>query len=437
MNTTKKRIFFTFANKIALSVLGLVSSVLIARYLGVDQRGVYNDATVYASVYAAFFGGFGSFVPYAITRLKLKVNSVQTVANFFLACVSILTVLCLPVGFMLHKISLEYQVLSIPYLLIAAPFIMGFGFFSRLLQGLNEIEKLNKANIAQNIAFLVLTAFAFFFMRNHSDYYKLNLILALWAISNVISFFYSVYLSRRACDITLAAKWDGETGRQMLGFGSNIAVGNLIERVNYRADYFMVDLLHRQKSIYGISVTASEVMNFVAGTVTSVIYTKISGAEAVESQQVTARVFRITAIVSLLIGICGVLLSGLIPIVYSRKYAGAVAPFTILVFGVALYGLNTIFTTYFTNQLSKPRIAIYLDMTAIVVNVAACYLLIPRLDLIGAAIGSFLGYGSECLLAMFLFLKSSNMRFVDLVWMSKEDWNLIFRMTQRRKSKDR
>jgi O-antigen/teichoic acid export membrane protein len=435
MRSIQYRVVFTFLNKIFLSGLGFLVSIITARYLNMYNRGLYTNATVYISVYAACLGGYGAFAPYAINRLKLPLRQVFQTSMWFYYFVSLLTLVVLVVGLGTGWIPHDFAHVWISFFLLAAPFLLGFGFYSRLLQGLDEIERLNRANTIQTVVFVVLSGFAWLALRQFQETTKLYLILVMWVVSQIASMAYSIVQIRKSANVTFWPKWHRNVGKSLLNFGSNIAVGNLIERVNLRADYFMVQYLCNPNdlAIYGIAVSASEVMNFVASSITNVIFKRIAASEEKESVRFTSKIFRITATGSVIAAILAVLAFHiLIPILYGTRYRSAIEPFEILVFGVAFYGLWTILAMYFTNQLSRPRLPIYLDIVSILVNVSICFFLIPKVGIVGAAIGSAVSYMVECLLAIFLFRMYTKASVLDLLWMNREDWNMMFGMVRRR-----
>jgi O-antigen/teichoic acid export membrane protein len=438
MRSIQFRVVYTFFNKVFLSALGFLVSIITARYLTTAGRGIYNYATVYTGVYAAFLGGFGAFGPFAINRLKYDLKPTFRTLMFCYYTISILTFAAFGIVCSSGWIQHDFKLIWIPFFLLASPFLLGFGFLSRLLQGLDEIERLNRANVIQTVVFVIVSGCAWLFFRKYPETFRIYLILTLWVISQVLATGYAIVQIRKSADVSFLPKWDKTIGSDLLKFGSNIAVGNLIEKLNARADFFMVQFMSNltQLAIYGIAVAASEVMNFVASSITNVIYKRIAGSERKESVLFASKVFRITAMGSLITAIGAVLaFHFLIPVLFGHRYQPATAPFEVLVFGVGLYGLATIFGMYFTNQLSRPRIAIYMDTISIIVNVIVCSILIPRLGIVGAAIGSATSYAVECIVAVSLFKRFTHAKLIDLIVMKREDWDIFLGIIRRRFAK--
>jgi O-antigen/teichoic acid export membrane protein len=77
---------------------------------------------------------------------------------------------------------------------------------------------------------------------------------------------------------------------------------------------------------------------------------------------------------------------------YGDAYVAAIAPFRWLVPGIAFYGLASVLSAYYTNQRGRPHVPLLIAGASMLVNLGACFLLIPAFGLSGAAIASTLGY---------------------------------------------
>ena len=180
--------------------------------------------------------------------------------------------------------------------------------------------------------------------------------------------------------------------RQMLRYSAKSYVVDLVRYLHLRVDIlllgWMTDLA--TVGVYSVAVSLAEVARYVPNVMSSALFARASQVSHEEGLALCARVSRLTVAVVLASSVAlGVLGPVILPAVFGARFAGAVAPFLVLVPGVALIAIAEVPSSYLFS-----REVIYWRSAAVLVafNVIANLVLIPRLGAVGAAMASLVTY---------------------------------------------
>ncbi|MDB5084862.1 MAG: hypothetical protein JWN30_1748 [Bacilli bacterium] len=400
--------FRTFFYKVGLSGIGFFIAYLTTRYLGASGRGVYSNCTVYLGIYVSLFGAFGNYFSIATNRLGRSSKLVFQMNMSFITWLSLLTLLLTAVLFATKSLWQSHLSSALLVIGIVAPFALLVGFIQRTLNGLHEMERLNRSNTVQPFFFVILAALLVVCLQGVSENQKLVAILASWLVSYLCAAIYSIYLLKQASDVSFAPTAKSPIWREFLSYGTSLSVSNGIESFNTRIDFLLVGWMMsiKESAYYSNAIVVAEVINFIYITITQLTFAKVSSPNREESIRITERAFQLTGAACLAAGIAAIfIIPPIIPLVFGKDFARSVAPFEILVPGVILYGLFVILITFFTNQLGRSRIRIYIDFLGGIIKAACCVLLIPRHGLAGAAMGSLISYFVCCVIAIVIYVR--------------------------------
>lgn len=214
----------------------------------------------------------------------------------------------------------------------------------------------------------------------------------------------SLVLTRREVPLTLA--FDCRLTRESFRFGLKSYLHDLVGRLNYRVDVYLLAffLTPAQVAFYGVATSLAEVAWYVPNSVGTVLFPRLSHAPVEEVHQITAKVCRNTLALTGLI-VVGLLALGwlFVPLVYGPAYRATVPPFLILLPGVMAMVIYKVLTRSFTSQ-NRLQVPILAASAALMLNFGLDWLLVPRWGVVGAAIASTVGYAAAgtVLLAFFL-----------------------------------
>jgi len=105
----------------------------------------------------------------------------------------------------------------------------------------------------------------------------------------------------------------------------------------------------------------------------------------------------------------------LITLVYGARFSAAGLPLQILLPGIVAYAAPGNFSAYFYYRMGQPMLLVILGVVAIALQALLSLILIPRLGIPGAAIGSTVTYIVTSAAATFYFCRSAKVSAIS-VW---------------------
>ncbi|MCL6454320.1 MAG: hypothetical protein K6T78_11975 [Alicyclobacillus sp.] len=392
MNLVRKTAL-TFLNKLAVSVLGFFNSVLLARFNTNLGFGYYQTSASINSVPTTFFGGYTGYYAYAMARRDDEQAEVLQVGNLFVftLCAGVaLVAAALRISGWVHLANTVWWALA------CMPFAILFNHGTKLLQGQNEIGRLNAANLLQPAVLVAVGITLLFGFRHLPPGQRLHWTYVAWTGSYALAAVFTMSSAWRLARVPRPWRiaYQADIWREMWRYGSWLSVSNAVNIVNYRIDFwFVAALWPREASEYAIAVTASEVLLQVSGSIAVVVFKQMTSGSRTDAIRVTELSFRHTLISSVIAAIpMYVAFPWLIHIAYGSRYAGSVAPFLILLPGLILKSAGNVLIQYATNQLGSPQTSIWMNGLCAAVNAAVCVSLVPHFALPGAALASTASY---------------------------------------------
>lgn len=425
MNSSKKTTFFTFLYKGALSAITLVNSALVARYLNRSDRGEYQYTGTYVQTGMTYVGGFSNYYGFAIPRRPEDTTAVLQMGNLL---IYLLSLLVFTIGLILMFLPTPAGHLPsvITWTLLVMPFNFIFGYGSRILQGLNEIPWLNRVNMSQPVLFLFFFV-SLFLTRSHvPETLRLTLTYSIWLASWLITVIFTMFLAYKLARRPGVLKWrfSKRDWHGTVRYGGWSSIAQLVNQVNYRVDFWLVGSFVgiSLASVYGIAVTASEVLLNISGSIQSVVFTRMTGGSRQDAIQTTELAVRHTFITTIIVAAgMYVVFPWLIPLAFSAKYIQSIAPFLVLLPGVIFRATGNILIQYGTNSLGDPRISIWMNGASAAINAVASILLLPTLGMMGGAIASTLSYVVSYFVYVFWFARFNHVSPAGLLVIGRAD----------------
>ncbi|MFB5191750.1 polysaccharide biosynthesis C-terminal domain-containing protein [Alicyclobacillus fastidiosus] len=397
----RKTLFLTFLFRGLSAILTFATSAITARYLiFTGDRGDFQTSTTYATSGQRFAGGYSNYFSMSLPRRPDEGTQIVQMGNFMMFLFSI--VVWLIAG---AVIWFGHPSTIVMFSLIGMPLTFLFGYASRLLNALHAIFELNIANVLQAVSFLVIYVVFILFNRHLGEHHRLlwtyRIWLASWALA-VMATMFAVYRHLNWGE-SLKWKWHRSEWKQFVNFGTWSSLALLLGYVNLRTDFWMIgwvlpydDATRRMVSVYGIAVSAAEILITLSQSIGTVVFRKMSASSGDEAGMVTESASRQTLITSFVTA-CGLAVAmPLLVVVYGvHKYGGAVGPFYVLLPGLILKTVSTLISQYFTNSKGKPVTLVVISIFMIAFNAAVCAVLIPRFGMYGASISSTAAYFVE------------------------------------------
>jgi O-antigen/teichoic acid export membrane protein len=405
----------TYIFRIATGISGVLIGVLIARFLGPAGKGYYSGIFLFYGTFTAVVGTLGPAITYQITRLKTSPKAVFLTASLYSSAVGLLAIFIFWVYTILRP---GFQPGMVWVVVAVAPLTLIVTNLNGLFQGLNRIITLNWIGIAAGLLQLTLLCIGFLgFQINVQN------AIAFWLIGQLTTFTAGLWVSREFWLTSLRNQISLPLLKSLLGFGGQISLGSLIGILNSRIDSFLVlaFLKNKQYGLYSVAVNAAELLWYASGAISVAICAHVGSTSRERAGQLTAKAIRHTLLINIPLAVLMWSISWIIPFVYGQRFASAMLPYRIMLPGILAYSIASIFSTYFTNQLGKPKFPLMISLISTLIDLGASLVLIPRLGLIGGALANTISYVISISLLTAIFCKKANISVLELFRISRED----------------
>ncbi|WP_173275821.1 oligosaccharide flippase family protein [Paenibacillus sp. NEAU-GSW1] len=397
-----------FASNVFILVLSTLTGIMIARFLGPVGRGEQAVMIMWPQVLSCLVTlGLPSSVIYCI-----KKNESDQASLYFsaIAIGAVIGSLAVVAGlFVIPSRMEEYSPAVIEFAkwaLIVTPFSLLGLVNNAALQARDEFTLFNTVRYVPNIMTLLFLSILVF--TNHVNPFLTSLAyltpqipVTLWLIVRM--------------SVIYRANWkvNAQSIRTLAGYGVRSYGTDLAGTMSYYIDQIIVVslLMPQSLGLYVVALSLSKILNTVQVSVVSVFFPEASRLEKQSAIEYTLKVFRLTSIITLALALLALLLSPYaLPLLYGASFAKAVPVLEILLLQVVIAsGADTLSQGYMA--IGKPGRITLLQFGTLAANAALLLLLVPLMEIEGAAIS---------------LLLSTVLKLAALIWMYKREHSIGF-----------
>jgi len=198
-----------------------------------------------------------------------------------------------------------------------------------------------------------------------------------------------------------------------LRFGSRAILGSVAERLQFRADAFLVNAILgvRATGIYSVTSGLAETLWYIPNALGVVMLSRAVDP-SVDAARVASILTRTTLLVSLVMAVPAFVVGpALVDVVYGAPFHEAGLALRLILPGIVAYSIVAVLSEFIIGR-GRPGIGTAILLVGLVVNLAANLLLIPRLGIAGAALSSSISYLTSAVLTLLAFrlLSGQSMR---------------------------
>lgn len=397
-----------FVGKIASTILGLATSVFIFRYLHVDGNGAYTTAMAYLGFFSVL-ADLGLYLILVRDINKPGANVERIVGNLLaLRWVSALIIL-LGGAAIVSVFGFSRQE-NIAVLIGTGSFIAIAA--TQLLVGIFQ-SKLAMVYVASGdlLARIILLGATWWVIASHGSLFGIMAAVVAGSLTN----FLFVWLSaRRYVRIRLYRDWDywKSTLRDTLP----IAISIVLNLIYFRADTIILRMMKGTYDVglYGAAYKILEILNtfpiMFVGLLLPALGAAFAGRDEVSFQRIFQKGFTLLtiAIVPLLVG-GWILAEPVLVLIGKQEYAPAAPVLRLLLFGVAALFLGSL-SGHVVTIINRQRQMVWSYLSVAVIGLGLYLILIPRLSLYGAAIGTIVTEAITALVGYVLILRVMKFR---------------------------
>lgn len=435
-----KNVGWIFSGRVLSFIIGIGSSIIIARGLGPTGKGeLALLMLIPTTLFMLIHFGVSKANIYFLNQKKISLQSISN-ANLFLflilSAVSIL-IYAVVVAFLRHNLLQQIEMSLIVLAVIFLPLQFFNSYFSSFLQAYQWMKENSIIGVLSTILNLPLLILGIYILHLSilgallasiiSSFF--GCLLVLWYVKKL-----SVHNSKAdpyKNNFTLREKLANEKQinliKSLITFSSRIYISGMMWFFILRADMYMVSyfLGITDLGYYSLSVGIAENLWLIPGAVATVLLPTVSSLKQKESGEFIAKVIRIT--MWLMIILCIVLIifaKPIIIILFSQKFIPSITPFRLLVIAAVAFAVRNLLADTFVGW-GRPEINIYTRGIALGVNVVANLYFIPHWGIVGAAFTSLMAYTIDVLLSIVIFLRISNVGLFELLLLKREDIQLV------------
>lgn len=416
-------ILFTSAVNIPLAFL---ASVLLARFLSVEDRGIYSLVSAFAMV-MVMLGQMG-WPTASIYRLR-RVGSLpaQVATSGVLAILLISTIIVL-VCIGLRPIISERFLNDVPPLvfhlaLALIPLQLISLLFGSLARGINRFAIQNWYKFLLAGGNLAILTWVLFFRGGT----LVEVMVASLTIQAVCVAGYVVSVLRHT---GLSLHFDWRETRESVVFGMKSYLQALAGQIHERIDVFMIAYFLRdpeQVAYYTIAVGLVQRMMIVPESVGAAAYPQLAGLGVTSGAEFVSRISR----QSFLAVLTAVLMLALVapwfvPWVFGEPYRASVLPLVVLLPGIALFTIYKTLSRYFTS-IDHQQANIATQALSVAVNIVLNLWWIPRFGILGAAMASLASYTLEAVLISIVFVRFTGVQLRSFLVVQRRDIDELHR----------
>ena len=412
----------TFVTRILQLLIGLGSSVIIARVLGPRGNGIYSLAILLPAL-LVIFGNFGIGQSSIFYVGKKKYSAKEILANdiifsFLLGILGFLVGLIV-ILFLSDSIFPNVDKMYLFLALFLVPVRFFVSFVSYLLLGLQKIKEFNFINILQSFIFLVLISIFLL---------ALKLSIKATIIANVLSFFIGAialfYLAKRIIG-NFYLHFNKSYFKDAFRYGVKVYLGNIIGFLHYRIDIFLVNIFLNPIAVgfYSVAVVLTEKIWLISQSAGTVLFPRVASETSDRNLKVFTPLICRNVLLIILVGaiLLFFLSRWLIILVFSEKFLNSVLPFQILLIGAVTMGGWKILANDLYGR-GKPELNIYISAMSVGLNVILNVIWIPKFGIIGAAWATSVSYSFAFVAIMIVYNKISGNNMKDILFVKKSDF---------------
>lgn len=430
-----KNSILTFSRNIAVIIVGLLISVLIARILGPEKQGLYSLVILLPSMLMTLLNlGVGSATVYFTGKKKYDLQTIVS-TNVILAL--ILSMISIVVGvlvlFLFHNsIFNEVPITLLLLFLGILPILFFNSFLQSVFHGLEDFKTYNAiALLGQMINLITLIVFIYLLPLDLTGAlisYTLGHIVTMILIISV--------LKAKTYKVTLNS-FSFNFLKESLSYGYKAHMSNIISFLNYRADILLIAffLTPAAVGIYNVAIQIAERLWILSGPVATVLFPRISSTEKEVQNSLTAIVSRNVLFLSIIVGVLFYLLSDFfVWLLFGSNYIEASEIIRVLLPGITVFASERILSNSLAGK-GRPELNLYTSLVTLTTNIILNVILIPKYGLVGAAFATSVSYTLTYIIKTLIYLRITNDRFLNVMLINKSDLkmyrNLLFKLIKR------
>lgn len=217
-----------------------------------------------------------------------------------------------------------------------------------------------------------------------------------------------------------------------LRFGNRQILGTVAERLQFRADSFLLNLFVGvgATGVYSVTSGLAETLWYVPNALGTVMFSRAVDP-SVDAERTAALLSRMTVAVTFCLAVPSFLLGPwLVGLVYGNAFAEAGIALRWILPGVVAYSVVAILSRYISGR-GRPGMGTLVLLVGLATNVAVNLIVIPTYGIEGAAAASSISYGLTAVLTLAVFHRLSGRGYLETLVVRPADIRAALRRVGR------
>lgn len=413
-----KSMVLTFATNILLFGIGMIISVITSRFLGPQGKGITGLSTNLVAFFLIILDlGIGASNTYFIGKNNDRVNEVMScnLLITFFECIFVVVIFFINLKFPIFLFKgltgacLVLTMIVIPTSSLKAALI-------NIILGLQQYKNYNKINVFSQVVNLALISVLVV------NYRSAYFVILSTLITNCITILFILNLIIRKNKLKLKPEFS--LFKPMVKYGIKIQLSNFTQLLTYRLDVFIINyfLLVSDVGIYSNAVALAEMMWQIPGTVSTLIYSRVSNSDDKEDiKDITNKCMRISfGIIIICTLILALISRPLILILYGAKFERSINALLLLLPGICLFSVSKVLASCIAG-LGRVDINLKISVLVCFITVICDISLIPIFNINGASIATSLTYIAHAALTLGAYRKLTSSSLKEIMIINKDD----------------
>lgn len=398
---------------------GIVSTGLTARYLGPAGSGAYAGLLVYPGLFMSLGAmGVRQSSAYLLGRRAVDETSLRyAIFSVWLGTALLTTAIS---WLLIANFSSFHGPLETALAVAAIPFSLYASYISGIYLGQNRIGKLNQVDwipavvvLAANVVFVAVLGLGVpgALLAHLAGPLAIFVIVA---VRNPVSF--------------RGYRFEPRVMFRLLSLGAVYALSMLVINLNYRIDLILLDRLSTavELGLYSKGAGLTQYLWQIPMLLSTIVFAR--SANAADDLDFSHKVARLLRVSILVIGAgciaLFVLADWIVHILFGEAFAQSAAAIRILLPGVLIMTIFKVMNMDLAGK-GKPWAAMLAMLPALVINVGANILLIPRLGASGAAWSSTISYSVAGLTFAVVYARVVGLPLSEMFRFRRDDYDFI------------
>lgn len=427
-----KKTFITFGTSIAILITNMIGGILTARLLGPTGKGQLTAVTLWPNVFATI-GSLGLTNSVVYFASKSDDQKVKTIWAGTISIGIILSILLGTLGFFLLPFLMKQYsgqlIWTARFYLLFIPLNLFTLFGLSIFQGKMEMMPYNTIRFSVTGFYLIGIIILAFLGRVTVESCSYVLLFSNLFILILVFFL----LGKRGW---LGKKIDGSLNKKMITYGIKSHIGSIFSLLNLRMDQMVMAIVLPPNllGLYAVAVTFSSGVSIISNAIATSVFPMVSTQNLPEKRkQEFATSVRITFWSTIFSAIIFLTTTHfLITLFFGREYSGSAPSARVLVVAAVAMGMNMTLASGIKGY-GKPFVPSVGELISLFFTAILLWFLLPRWNIMGAAIASLISYSCNTLYMLFYIWKNLSIKPRDTLILNNEDFKLIRSYTSRLK----